>query len=330
MSENRFCYCPHCHTIFRLSEESLNRESTLFRCCVCREVFDSSINTVARTDPGFASVPAGSADLKDNRDEEDIIHPPGSGPDRSEDDNRINDGLTEPAMFRDSIDIDAEDFKEPFEDGSDILQEIPFVRKGFGRPGDPEAEKIPEKLLTQPILEEVPLAWMSKNTAHEYIKDRHKPLVTLVWCIASVGLLLLLSLQIKYFYVEKFAQDQSLRKYLVGFCKIASCELPPLKSPDLFVLTDTKIDLHPNQPDALRVTVKLFNRAGYSQPYPDLRITLTDQAGRVVGRRSFPPESWLAAGSENMVGDGERVSLLFDLARPHEKAVGFAINIVTD
>ena len=329
MSENRFCYCLHCHTIFRLSEENLNRQSTLFRCCVCREVFDSSINTVAKTDPGFASAPTRFPDLEDHQDK-DITCDPGHSRAPSEDASRINDGLTEPSMFSDSIDTEVEDFEEPFEDGSDLRQEIPFVRNGFGQPGGPEAEKIPEKLLIQPILEEVPLAWMRKNTAHEYIKDRRKPLIALAWCLASVGLLLLLSLQIKYFYVEKFAQDQSLRKYLAGFCKIASCELQPLKSPALFALADTKIDLHPNQPDALRVTVKLFNRAGYPQPYPDLRITLTDQAGRVVGRRSFPPESYLAAGSENMVGDGERVSLLFDLARPHEKAVGFAVNIVTD
>ncbi len=181
-----------------------------------------------------------------------------------------------------------------------------------------------------PVSEDAPSAWRRENTAYEYIKDRREPLITLAWCVAVVALFILLSLQIKYFYVEKFAQDQSFRSYLIGFCKIAGCELPPLKSPDLFALADTKIDLHPNQPDALRVTVQLLNRAGYSQPYPDLRITLTDRDGRVVGRRSFSPQSWLVAGSENMVGDGERVSLLFDLARPHEKAVGFAVNIVTD
>lgn len=328
MSENRCCCCPHCQTLFRLSEENLNRPSTLFRCYVCREVFDSSINTVAETNPGFASAPTRLTGLKDQQDQDIASDPDSRTP--PEGANQRNGGLTEPSMFNDSIDIDAEDSKEPFEDGSDLLQEIPFVRNGSGQSGDPEAEKIPERRMTQPVLEEVPLDWMSKNTAHEYIKDRRKPLIALAWCIASVGLLLLLSLQIKYFYVEKFAQDQSLRKYLIGFCKIASCELPPLKSPDLFALADTKIDLHPSQPDALRVTVKLLNRAGYPQPYPDLRITLTDQAGRVVGRRSFPPKSYLAAGSESMVGDGELVSLLFDLARPHEKAVGFAVNIVTD
>ncbi len=256
LSENRFCYCPHCHTVFRLPAENPDRSSSLFRCCVCREMFDSSDNTILETDPGF-------------------VH-------------------------------------------------------GFAQAGGPEAEKIPEKSLVQPVLEEKPLAWVSENTAHQYMNDRRKPLIKLAWCIVSVVLFLLLSLQVKYFHVDKFAQDQSLRKYLAGFCKIARCELPPLKSPDLFTVANTKIDLHPRQPDALRVTVKLINRAEYSQPFPDLQITLTDEAGRVIGRRSFPPQSYLATGSESMVGHGELVSLSFDLARPHEKAVGFSVHVVTD
>ena len=329
MSENHYCYCPHCNAIFRLSEENLNRESTLFRCGVCREVFDSSINSVEKTETGFTSLPVESPGLQDKEDK-DMTHPPRDSRDPPEDGARIIDGVTEPLMFGDSIDIDADNFRDPVEDRSDFLKETPFVRKSLRQPVHFDEEKTLEKLPVQPVLEEVPLDWRSKNTAHEYIKDRSKPLATLVWFMASVGLMFLLSLQVKYFYVDKFAQDQSLRKYLAGFCKIASCELPPLKSPDLFALTYTKIDPHPNQPDALRVTVKLFNKAAYSQPYPDLRITLSDRAGRIVGRRSFRPDSYLATGSENMVGEGELISLLFDLARPHEKAVGFAVDIVTD
>ncbi len=337
MSDNRYCYCPHCNAIFRLSEENLNRQSALFRCGVCREVFDSSINSVEKTETGFTSVPVESPGLQDKEvkedkegKEEDMPLPRRDSRDPPEDGVRNIDGVTEPLMFDDSIDIDADNFRDPVENRSDFLKETPFVSKSLRQHVHFDEEKALEKLPVHPVLEEVPLDWRSKNTAHEYIKDRSKPLTTLIWFIASVGLLFLLSLQIKYFYVDKFAQDESLRKYLAGFCKIASCELPPLKSPGLFALTHTKIDPHPNQPGAIRVTVKLFNKAQYSQPYPDLRITLSDRAGRIVGRRSFHPDSYLAAGSENMVGEGELTSLLFDLARPHEKAVGFTVDIVTD
>jgi len=96
-----------------------------------------------------------------------------------------------------------------------------------------------------------------------------------------------------------------------------------------FTLTHTKIDLHPSYPGALRVTVKMVNEAGFAQPYPRLQLTLTDRAGRVVGRRTFSPDLYLPEERENQVGVGKLATIIFDLSRPHEKAVGFVVDIVT-
>lgn len=256
MSEENFCCCPYCDAIFRLSRKNYKHQSSIFRCGVCHEVFDSGVNLIEKTEDGFVRVSAESV-------------------------------------------------------SSDV-------------------ERASTKLPTQMAPENESLDWVSRSTAEKYITDRSNPLVSFAWLLAVIGFLLLLSMQVKYFYVEKYAQNDTFRKYLVGFCKIADCELPSRKSPYLFTLTHTEIDLHPDQPDALRVTVKLVNEAGYSQPYPDLQITLTDRVGRIVGRRSFSPDSYLPTGQKNMIGDGELDSLLFDLARPHEKAVGFVVDIVTD
>ena len=40
------------------------------------------------------------------------------------------------------------------------------------------------------------------------------------------------------------------------------------------------------------------------------------------------PEYYLPTDKPNMLGRGELASLLFDLARPHEKAVGFVVDVV--
>ncbi len=120
------------------------------------------------------------------------------------------------------------------------------------------------------------------------------------------------------------------RSYLEAFCTVAGCELPSRQDPYRFTLTHTKIDLHPTQPGAIRVTVKLVNEADFPQPYPFLQLTLTDKVGRVVGRRTFTPDLYLDKSTKNLLGKGELASILFDLARPHEKAVGFVVDIVTD
>lgn len=162
-----------------------------------------------------------------------------------------------------------------------------------------------------------------------YIADQPNPLVNIFWSLVSIAFVILLGLQVKYFFVEKYAQDDRYRSYLGLFCKIAQCELPPRRDAYRFTITNTRIDLHPEEPGALRITVKLLNQAKFTQPFPKLQLTLTDRVGRVVGRRTFEPEFYLAVAQRRQLASGELGTVTFDLAHPHEKAVGFVVDVVT-
>ena len=164
----------------------------------------------------------------------------------------------------------------------------------------------------------------------EYIVDRPNPLMGFFWFLVCVAFVVLLGLQVKYFFVETFSQNDQYRPSLTLFCKVAGCELPPRRDPYRFAITNTRIDLHPLEPGALRVTIMLVNQAEFHQPYPRIQITLTDRVGRVVGRRTFDSDFYLPRGQENLLESGELGALEFDLARPHEKAVGFVVDVVTD
>lgn len=169
---------------------------------------------------------------------------------------------------------------------------------------------------------------INMNGVDDYLNPRPNPLVSALWGLVALGFLLLLGGQVRYFLVDKYAQDETYRPYLAGFCEIAACQLPPRRDAARFTLTHTQIDLHPHTPGALRVTVKLVNEATFAQPYPDLELTLTDQDGWVVGRRTFAPRHYLPRQQPNQLASGELAAIRFDLARPHEKAVGFEVNIV--
>ena len=162
----------------------------------------------------------------------------------------------------------------------------------------------------------------------QFIMDRPHPLASIFWFFVAAGFVVLLGLQVKYFFVERFAQDDRYRSYLSLFCKVARCELPPRRDAYQFTITNTRIDLHPEEPGALRITVKLLNQATFEQPYPELQLTLTDRVGRVVGRRVFEPEFYLSVDQYPQLAPGELGAVTFDLARPHEKAVGFVVDIV--
>ncbi|MCY3770370.1 MAG: zinc-ribbon and DUF3426 domain-containing protein [Gammaproteobacteria bacterium] len=203
------------------------------------------------------------------------------------------------------------------------------------RAGNPDrefpgpGESVKDPFSTSPPSSETSLG-IDRSEVDQYIVDYSNPLVTFTWFLVVAGFVFLLGLQVKYFFVEKYAQNEHYRQYLEVFCKVAACDLPPQKNLYGFTLTHTKIDLHPTQPGAMRLTVKLVNEAEFEQPYPALQLTFTDRVGRVVGRRTFGPDLYLPEEAENRIGRGEYVTILFDLARPHEKAVGFVVDIVTE
>jgi len=168
----------------------------------------------------------------------------------------------------------------------------------------------------------------ARNVDH-YLKPRAHPLAGLAWAAVALASLALLGAQVKFLLVEKYASHDALRPYLAAFCEVAACNLPARHDPRRITLTRTHIDLHPAQPGALRVTVKLVNEATYPQVYPRLRLTLTDRDGWVVGRRTYAPADYLS-GRANQLRSGELGTVHLDLARPHEKAVGFEIDVIGD
>lgn len=171
---------------------------------------------------------------------------------------------------------------------------------------------------------------INMNGVDDYIVDRPNPLATFFWFVIALGFVFLLGLQVRTYFVERYAQDERFRPYLSLFCRVAACELPVRRDTYRFAITHTRIDLHPDEPGALRITVKLVNQAPFSQPYPDLQLTLTDRVGRVVGRRTFSADFYLPERKENLLESGELGTVEFDLASPHEMAVGFVVDIVRE
>jgi len=187
------------------------------------------------------------------------------------------------------------------------------------------ADRLAPKLEASPAVDARSPGRPARSVEH-YLKPRAHPLARIMWGAAALVLVLLLAAQVKYLLVERYAGHAVLRPYLAAFCELAACRLPPRHDPRRFAITRTNIDLHPRQPGALRVTVKLLNEATYPQPYPRLRLTLTDRDGWVVGRRAYTPADYLI-GRPNKLQSGELGAIHLDLARPHEKAVGFEVDV---
>ncbi|CAJ2376322.1 MAG: putative Znf/thioredoxin_put domain-containing protein [Arenicellales bacterium IbO2] len=166
------------------------------------------------------------------------------------------------------------------------------------------------------------------HDAAHYIAPRAGLAQVLLGAAAGLALVVALVWQVKGFFIDEYAQHEQYRRHLAAFCKFAGCKLPPRRASARITMMHTDIQLHPREPNAMRIIVKLVNEARFAQPYPDLQLTLTDRNGRVVGRRAFAPETYLQ-GRGDVLQSGELGVVHFDLARPHGKAVGFVVEVVS-
>ena len=285
--------CPHCAAVFLLTDEQLNTREGLVRCGTCDEIFNARWYLM------------GEEEEQESEQEQAESHGSSFEPELT----AVEEARLDESSWAAMHDTEPTRDNPPKPEEFDELPETPAANPRDSRQTHSSGR-------------------INMTGVDDYIAPRPNPLVYLLWSLAAVGLLVLLGWQVKYFLMEKYAQHEDYRRYLTGFCKIAGCELPMRRDPSRFTLTHTRIDLHPRVPDALRVTVKLVNEATFTQPYPDLQLTLADRDGRIVGRRRFPPGDYLKAEQSDMLGSGELGVVLFDLARPHEKAVGFDVKIV--
>ena len=168
-----------------------------------------------------------------------------------------------------------------------------------------------------------------KSRVDSLIADRKSPLSTVIWSAVTLGFLALLVVQVKTYVVPQYAQVSKYRPYLHAFCKMADCSLPLFRDAHRLTLMHTSIELHPNEPGAVRIKVKMINEAKHPQPFPDLQLTLTDKFGRVVGKRTYSPSVYLPQDTENRMERGILSSVFLDLAKPHENAYGFTVDVVT-
>ena len=328
--------CPSCKTVFRVTQEKVDsRREGLVRCGICRGIFNAKWNLLEQAAPDFSAASATAAASEVTA----ANAPPPVPPDRH--------APNRPAEMRSAVgrsDVSA---------AAKATQAAP--QTDFWAP--PDASQPPDALhsgnverLSAPVDEHgVPLNYafgdvvepdqpptdpaerqnINMNGVDHVLDNRPGPWASMGWFLACIGFVFLLGVQARVFLVDKYAQDERYRSYLVLLCRLAQCELPARRDVRLFALTSTNIELHPSEPGALRVKVQLRNKADFEQPYPSLQLTMMDRVGRVVGRRTFSPDLYLRIDQENRVAAGQPGAAWFDLANPHEKAVGFVVDVAT-
>ena len=155
-------------------------------------------------------------------------------------------------------------------------------------------------------------------------------LPTIVWFLGALPIAALLVGQFVYFYRNELAQLPPLRPTLVEFCRLAQCELPAPASNLVPELIKTKIAPHPRYANVLRIRAAMVNRTDITQTPPLMEVSLTDNIGQLLARRTFTPREYLGsqAAAAAPLSPNVVVNALLDVTNPGGKATGFEIRLL--
>ena len=278
--------CPTCATTFRVLPAQLAARSGRVRCGKCSSVFDGVANLL--TDEAVASLPeepSPQLGLFEGREQPEI-----------------------PLTTRDHADVAPAD---------------PIGLEDRDR--DPE----PAEPIATPMTAKAP-AIIITETAGLALKSRPETVVVpaflepkkpssghlAVWVLLAAIALCALALQAGlHFRTEIGVLLPQARPHLETACEFLGCEVRLPRRADLLSIESSDLQADGQRPGAIVLNALLRNRAPFAQEFPDLELTLTDQADHAVIRKVLKPGDYLqdkkAAPGQGMGGGAEEAVRLF-------------------
>ncbi len=236
--------CPHCKTLFRITDTQLRLADGMVRCGLCRKTFNA-------------------------------LHPDGNS---SASTTHAPDAM--PDLFDD----------------------------GFF--GDQARDVVPETF-------------------------RHAGMRTTVWSslgwgIAMIVLALALLAQITWFERNSLQENAQLKPWVEKFCKHAGCRLDARRDPSKIEMLSRNVYTHPNEKNALMITISIANHAEHAQPYPDVQIDFSNVRGGIVAARRFTPVEYLASESAGsaLLPAGSDASFTLEIRDPGKQALTYEFSFL--
>lgn len=294
--------CPYCHTYFKVLAEHIKKAGGKVRCGQCYKVFNSIGNLIEKLpvplsekgekrppEPQQNTQPPAQARADEQPGHTDIPSTPVDGA-------HMRSNKPDKAQYKtkdsiESIMLSSRDKVSNIEDGARSQNTDLIVHPDFGITDDEQDHR--------------------ENS--------------LVWGIGMAVLLGFFVLQYSYFYRADLAQHDSLKPWIESLCEIASCKIPDKLDIRAIKLTRRDITTHPKIDNALLISASIVNDADITQPFPVMRIRLSDTVGQILASRKFNPQEYLDANVNLKKGmpPGNPVQINLEIIDPGKNAINF-------
>lgn len=356
--------CPHCRTRFRISAAQLKAAEGQVRCGKCEEVFDA----YAALDDGAKDLESVSTEPVPPTLELDapmaaVAEPPleaptlKAGPRKGKlppiDDMFGDHGMLSP--------LAPEDRATPELPGEQRKLRTPLQgsKQGFERAHQDDAPRAASEAgmrsdavgaglyAEQDAKQKVPDVTLPPEThiapgvefSISMDEDLHLPpkappqraRSSALWWLGILVMLVVLGLQLVNASRESLAQNPVLGPSLMALYSALGRPLPPPRSVSGWDVSGLNVTSDPQVPGVLSITGALQDQAAFVQPWPLMRVELTDRYGQTLRSRDFKPAEYLAAGQAGVpLATGQATRFRIDIADPGPDAVGFTLAACLD
>ena len=140
----------------------------------------------------------------------------------------------------------------------------------------------------------------------------------------GIMLILLFIAQSIYLLRDNLA-EHGFRPQMQSLCASLNCELALPRAPNQITLARREIRSHPTIKNALHVKATINNQASFLQAYPLLQIQFHDVKGRIIAGRDFLPQEYLPndINIKNGFAPNNPVNIALELIDPGKNAVSF-------
>lgn len=134
-----------------------------------------------------------------------------------------------------------------------------------------------------------------------------------------------------YFYLWpnrfELAQNESWRPVLTSSCALLQCQVPPLQRTDMFEVS--AIEVSEAVKGEQQVSLLLKNNADFAQPFPNVRVILSDIKGGQFTTPTFSPAEYLPEVNHNtLIEANQTVQIGFSFLSDGKDYSGYQIQLV--
>jgi predicted Zn finger-like uncharacterized protein len=192
-----------------------------------------------------------------------------------------------------------------------------------------EAESLSDISLTSPATtpahdieqpkEDLPFTFEAQDA------DKTPLHVTILWTISSLLLLIPLCGQLAWQFRDNLIHDEIGRQLLDTICSVAGCTTPLRIDRDKIMITERSLTAHPDIENTLSMQLEMVNTASFEQPFPKLQLSLYNDMGTLIARRTFSESEYRDATprSDSLMPMLKPIHIELLLTDPGKEVTGF-------